>query len=282
MSQQQQYYSLRNGLNPLANGIPLDSLLMLFGRLYKGFRVKGYFDEVFGFYCVDAGDVAGTLEDPDLDIFLALRKEHLFPIETYYSQYSEDDLLDIIEYLYQKISKPVDGFMHTHNECGMHWETFNKKEGQDFFVVEINKLLSHYEIKFELSKEGLILSKVDEGFQNLFTADIPTSDEENIKSRVDKAIKNYRRHGSSVDDRKQAVRDLADVLEYLKPAIKNSLNRKDESFLFELINNYGIRHHSKSQKTDYDANIWLSWMFYYFLATIQAIVRFDNKINKQK
>ena len=282
MSQQQQYYSLRNGLNPRANGIPLDRLLMLFGRLYSTFRSKGYFDESFGFFCVDAGHVAGTLEDPDLDIFLALRKEYLFPIENHYPQYSEDDLLDIIEYLYQKISKPVEGVMHSFNECGMHWETFNKKEGQVFFITEINKLLSHYENKFELSNDGLILSKVETGFENLFIADIPTSDEKNIKSRVHKAIGNYRRHGSSIDDRRQAVRELADVLEYLRPAIKNSLNKKDENFLFELINTYGIRHHNQNQKTDYDANIWLSWMFYYFLATIQAIVRLDNKINKEK
>lgn len=34
----------------------------------------------------------------------------------------------MIEFLYQYGSKPIDGTMHDYNGCGMHWETFNKKE----------------------------------------------------------------------------------------------------------------------------------------------------------
>lgn len=34
-----------------------------------------------------------------------------------------------------------------------------------------------------------------------------------------------------------------------------------------------IRHHNKEQKTGYDESIWLSWAFYYYLATINACVR---------
>ena len=69
------------------------------------------------------------------------------------------------------------------------------------------------------------------------------------------------------------MRDLADVLEFLRPQAKLVLASKDESDLFELANSFGIRHHNQRQKTGYDSAIWHSWMFYYYLATIHAVTR---------
>jgi hypothetical protein len=81
------------------------------------------------------------------------------------------------------------------------------------------------------------------------------------------------RHGSTLDDRRQAVRDLADVLEYLRPKVKVLLTSKDDSDLFNIANNFGVRHHNDKQKTTYDAALWLSWMFYFYLATIHVVLR---------
>ena len=73
------------------------------------------------------------------------------------------------------------------------------------------------------------------------------------------------------------MRDLADVLEYLRPTAKSVLKHEDEADLFSLANNFGIRHHNQRQKTSYDEAIWLSWMFYYYLSTIHACQRLINK-----
>ena len=102
---------------------------------------------------------------------------------------------------------------------------------------------------------------------------MPSVDPENVEARVSTAILKFRRRGSSASDRRDAVRDLADVLEFLREEVKKVLKSADESDLFNLANNFGIRHHRKGQKTDYDQSIWLSWMFYYYLATIHACVR---------
>jgi hypothetical protein len=154
----------------------------------------------------------------------------------------------------------------------MHWETFNKTDGQTVFRQKINELLDMYCNPFELSEKGEILLKPEVGFEKIFEADIP-SENQNVKDRISSAVLRYRRHGSTLDDRRQAVRDLADVLEYLRPQVKSILTKQDESDLFNIANNFGIRHHNESQKTDYDAVIWLSWMFYYYLATIHALLR---------
>jgi hypothetical protein len=66
---------------------------------------------------------------------------------------------------------------------------------------------------------------------------------------------------------------LADVLEYLRPKIKRVISSKDEGDLFNIANNFGIRHHNDKQKTDYEQSVWLSWMFHFYLATLHMLTR---------
>ena len=267
-----QYFSQRTGVNPNPAGLGLHDTRTLFERVYAQFRADGYFDESIGWSCVDVGFTNGTLGDVDLAILLAVRKSNLWPIEGKAVWYSEDDLFDVIEFLYQHVSKPVEGTMHDYGACGMHWETFNKVEGQADFRSKINQLLSHYENAFELSADGDVLERAQRGFEGIFAADVPTKDEK-IANRVDSAVLRFRRHGSNLDDRRQAVRDLADVLEYLRPKVKELLTSADEGDLFNIANNFGIRHLNDRQKTGYDTGLWLSWMFYFYLSTIHVVLR---------
>jgi hypothetical protein len=82
-------------------------------------------------------------------------------------------------------------------------------------------------------------------------------------------------------ERRDAVRDLADVLEFLRPKLKVVLAKKDEAALFEIANNFGIRHHNAGQTTDYDKGIWYSWIFYFYLATIHAVIRLIERDAKK-
>jgi len=266
------YYSQRTGTNPNMEGLSLEDTVELFLRVFKQLEEDGYFDESFGFGCVDQGYVEGKVKDIELDMLLTIRKRNLWPISEHYKSYTEDDFLDIIEFLNQYVSKPIDGTMHSYADCGMHWETFNKVEGQNYFRSKINSVLEHYKNKFELAKNGEILHKPEVGFESIFDADVPSNDT-NVVNRINAATNNFRRHGSSIDDRRQAVRDLADVLEYLKPKVHELLTNKDEKDLFNIANNFGIRHHNDKQKTSYDAAIWLSWMFYFYLSTIHVVLR---------
>lgn len=266
------YYSHRKGTNPNLSGLPLPEVVGLFVRVYEQMRADGYFDEAFGYECVDAGHVEGNVRDIELEILLAVRKKSLWPLETQAPGYSEDDFFDVIEFLYQYASKPIDGTYHTWNDCGMHWQTFNKSQGQVEFCKKINSVLSHYVGRFELSPAGEVLQKPEAGFEQIFEADIPSKDK-NITDRLNTAVLQYRRHGSTLDDRRQSVRDLVDVLEYLRPKVKSLLTSADEKDLFNLANNFGIRHHNDQQKTAYDAGLWLSWMFYFYLSTIHVVLR---------
>jgi len=267
-----QFYSLRKGTNPNLKGLPLSEILGLFIRLFNQMNAAGYFHETFGYICADAGEVHGSVRDPELEMLLTIRKNGLWPIYIKALSYSEDDLFDVIEFLHLYVSKPIEGTMHSYNDCGMHWDTFNRVQGQEEFRTRINAVLAHYEQRFELSPNGEVLHKPDFGFEPIFDADLPSKDG-NIVSRVSAATLRYRRHGSTLDDRRQAVRDLSDVLEYLRPQVKTLLTSADEKDLFNIANNFGVRHHNDKQRTAYDASIWLSWMFYFYLSTIHVVLR---------
>ncbi len=276
-----QYYSTHIDKNPNSKGFKLFDFLPLFIRLYNQLTLDGYFTESFGFMCVDSGYIPGKVPDPVYDILIRLRKKDIWPIENKAEMFSEEDLFDVIEYLFDNVSKPVSGKYHDWQDCGMHWETFNIEEGKQYYTVKINELLELYDKKYILTDHGGILQKADKGFDKIFEADIPTKDI-NIKEKIDNAIHRFRKYGSSIEERRLAVRDLADVLEYLKPNLKRLLSTKDESDLFNIANNFGIRHHNDKQHNNYDKSLWFSWMFYYYLATIHLILRKIDNDNSQE
>lgn len=104
-----QYYSIRTGKNKNFSGFNLDILKKLFADLYSEFDTKGYFQEYFGYDCVDAGFVAGILgENIEAQIYRLLRKDNIWPIKEKAKDYEEDDLFDVIEFLYDHTSKPIE------------------------------------------------------------------------------------------------------------------------------------------------------------------------------
>ncbi|MGA7498858.1 MAG: hypothetical protein WBX00_19180 [Isosphaeraceae bacterium] len=277
------YYSVRTGKNQLSQSFGLATMRDLFKTLFVDFEDKGYFQEAFGYQCVDAGFVPGTLgQNLAGALLLALRKDNLTPIGLRIDNYAEDDLFDVIEFLYEHCSRPIkeDGYHHTFSQCGWHFNSFERDPGRREYRERINELLALYESGYELSDDGELLTLADDGLGDLFDAELPEIDPENINGRVAAAKTKFRRYRSSLDERRDAVRDLADVLEYLKPRAHAVLDSADESDLFHLANKFGIRHHNSNQKTSYSKPIWYSWMFYYYLATIHAVVRLIKEAEK--
>lgn len=274
------YYSVRTGKISPDNDVNFDVLKRLFLVIYRKLDSEGYFQKYFGIDCTD-GYIGGELgSDIDAVMFVNLKKENLYPIEHNLPNYSEDDFFDVIEFLHDHCSKGLNGYHHSWNNCGQHYEEFNDYDGQKYFRGLLNPILKDYQKGFEISNEGEILILSDTGLSNLFEADLPTNDNENVSKRIDAAIVKFRRHKSTLNDRKEAIRELADVLEFLRPEIKKYLGKKDENDIFNIANNFGIRHHNLDQKTDYDKAIWFSWIFYYYLATLHAVLRMINKKEK--
>ena len=158
-------------------------------------------------------------------------------------------------------------------ECGMHYKTFEQKAGRNDYRVAMNPILGEYSPGYQLTSRGEVVQLGPTILRDLERAPSPPGDPSNVQARVNAAVDKFRRRGASANERRDSIRDLADVLEYLRPQMKEVLASKDEADLFELANRFGIRHHNQAQQTTYDRAIWYSWMFYYYLASIHATTR---------
>ncbi|MEH6756916.1 MAG: hypothetical protein V7676_05340 [Parasphingorhabdus sp.] len=273
------YFSARSSNSAHAPLIDLPVLKALVLSIYEYLQSNGYFDEAFGFTCVDEGEVEGTVGNSvNSYVLITIMKKDMWPISEKIDGYSEPDLFDMIEFLFDHVSEPKVKNYHGWNDCGYHYSEFNKVDGQGEYRQRINKLLERYDKRFTLNERGEIMALGSIGLNKLFTAKLPT-DEITVTDKVENAVERFQRYSSSVDDRQKAVRDLADVLEWLRPQIKITLLKQDEKDLFQLANNFGIRHLNQKQKLDYDKAIWLSWIFYHYLATINACL---HLIKRQK
>jgi len=263
------YYSNRK--NPDASRLDLPMLVKLFKVVYLEFLKNDYFYAKYE-------AVSGTLgADIEAQMFLAIRKSDLYPIEEKCNNYSEDDLFDVIEFLYDCVSKHIHGY----DGWDDYDDYYDTLAGQQEFRDRINQLLCDYREGYELSENGEILEFTEQGLEELVLAELPPYDLENVEQRVESAILKFRRSRSSLDEKFDAVRNLFDVLEWLRDQIKKVKLSHAERALFEIANTYSIRHHNQKQMQDYDKAIWYNWMFYYSVATIHACLKLIKKDESQ-
>lgn len=275
------YYGTRkNGEH--AASLDLDDLREILFSLYSFFETGGYLVDAFGYTCVDTGYEPGYVgSDIDVYVRLTLFRKDLWPLKDSYSYYSEDDCFTMIEFLYDHVSKPGEKNYHDWDHCGYHFGKFNKQEGRQEFRARLALPLERYGDGWELTDAGEIMSLPPSGMKTLISAELPTKDE-TVITRVAEATARFRRHGTTLTEREVAVRDLANILEWLRPQIKEVLLKEDEGDLFNIANNFGIRHLNDKQKLNYDKAVWLSWIFYHYLNTIYATLHLIKRQEKKE
>lgn len=267
------YYSART--NP--KSLSTEELYHKLQNLYLLFRDKDYFKKKAGITKENLPDA--ILHEAAIDLTF-----QPFPITKWMPEnITEDHIFDTIEFLFDRASKPGELVGMTDNGWNYYdYDGYDDKTGQDEFREKTNAILAEYKTGFELTQAGIILAKGAYGLQYILDADIIPYDETNVDSKVRNAIVKWRNRHLTIEEKKEAIRELADVFEWLKKTknLGSVLNNRDESMLFEIANNFGIRHHNPDQKTNYDRAIWYSWIFHFYLATYHAAIRLLIKQEK--
>ena len=268
------YYSSRKR----PGGLSLEELHWKHQNLYLLFRDRDYFK---GKARITSTDLPDAIMHEGA---LALRFQ-LFPISEWPQQdVTEDRVFDALEFLYDYVSKPGDLVGMTSDTGWNYYDRYDDEAGRAEFRAKANGFLADYKAGYELTEEGTVLALGSDGLQYILSADIIPYDEANVDSKVRNAINKWRNRHLALAGKKEAIRELADVFEWLKKArsLTTVLDGKDESAIFDLANNFAIRHHNPKQKTNYDTAIWYSWMFHFYLATYHASVRLLIKQEKNR
>jgi len=239
-----------------------------------------YFQEYYGYYCVDGGDICGKAgNDISNFLFRKIRRKLEWPLK--FDSFDEDTLFDLIELFHDTISFPVDGYFHDYANCGYHYSSFDTSKGQDEYRNAINEIIADYEGGYVLSSNGTIQCLLVPGLNELTMAKVPShiGEKNKINNKIERAISKYRDRHSNIFDRKEAIRELADILEYLRATLKDNMTTDDEKELlkiqknlFNIANNYQIRHNNDSQRENYNPS-WMSWIFYLYLSSIHLLLR---------
>lgn len=268
------YYSSRNKPTSLTLG----QLYWKLQNLYLFFRNQDYFKNKTG---ITKTNLPDSIKH-EAALVLSFQP---FPITKWEEdQITEDHIFDTLEFLYDRVSMPGEWTQMT-SDSGYNYadyDSYNDDMGKEEFQEKANSFLCEYREGYELTKDGIVLALGTDGLQNIINAKIIPYDEENVDSKVRHAILKWRDRHSALSDKKAAIRDLADVFEWLKKTkrLHRVLDNKDDSAIFEIANNFSVRHHNPKQKTKYDKNIWYSWMFHFYLATYHATIRLLIKKEK--
>jgi hypothetical protein len=270
------YYSSRKQ----PGNLTLDDLYSKLQSLYLLYRDKDYFKE-------KAGITTGTVPDAiKYEASLALTFLP-FPIDNWsWEKVTEDHVFETLEFLYDHVSKPGDWkeFFDREGESWLDYDGYDEIAGRTEFMITANLFLADYQQGYELTERGEVVELGAHGLRHILNAEIVPYDEANVDSKVRDAINKWRSRHSGIQEKKEAIRELADVFEWLKKTKRLSavLAKKDESAIFEIANNFAIRHHDPKQNTNYDRAIWFAWIFHFYLATYHATIRLLIKDENKK
>ena len=273
---ERKYYSSRTKKEPLT----LKDLYRKFQHVYLYFRDQDYFIEKA------AITKFGIPDEIKHEAGISLKLQPFPMTEWAPSDLTEDNVFDVIEFLYDRVSKPGER-EQIEDDNGFHYTDYfdyDEEAGKKEFRQKINLILADYRDGYELSEGGEILALASGGLEQILDAEVPHYDEQNVDVKVREAIRKWRNRHLDMLERREAIKTMADVFEWLKKTgnLKGVLSSKDESAIFNIANNFALRHHDPKQKKEYDKDIWYAWMFHFYLATYHAVIRLIKRKEAEK
>lgn len=277
------YYQFRHGAD--RPELTFDMVLRMLVAAFIDMERNGWFAFLLGRACVD--------EQADMDEIIRGRMLEMlgfeaWPLNRLQESYRrgdgveliEDEAFSLTEFLYDHAAKPTNTRYHgypSYGPCGIHVDNADETAGKAEFAERINGILSR--CGHELRSNGEVWQSAPTGLETL---DPERTGNPLIDNKVNHAIAIFRRRGATEEDKRDAIKNLADIFEARRSSIEGTrILREDEDRLFEIANNFGIRHFNQKQKIDYDSGVWLEWIFYSFLNTIDLMNKLANRGGRQ-
>jgi hypothetical protein len=228
----------------------------------------GYLDRVAPRDCVDNRAPApwNALNAETTD---RLGVRDLWPLRP--SDWTDDLFYSLVEVLHDLVARPRNRWWHDYSQCGWHYSDFALAPARALYRWKVDRLLSRHGVELRLADGGedvgrLIRSAGSELDQLVVLARAtPTVEDQDA---VDHAAALFRGRSATRDDKRSAVVALARILEDRRSRIQSHLVSKDAGALFQIANQFDLRHRNPQQLNEYD-EAFLDWIFWWYLATIR-------------
>ena len=274
------YYSQRRQPTTPPPPLELQQLQIHWADMVGKLDRTGYFERAFGSRCLDSDDDPDTRGQAELraavgDYSLGwpLGRESADPWDKPGS-WSEDLFLDLVEALHDYVARPRQRSWHSfHRE----WDygLYVRGPGQDLYRWKVNELLDRSTLRLRLADKGINRGRLVDApgdAREELLALVQGRGEPREVSRIEHAIAQFQRRDATREAKREATCALADVLEQRKTLVKTELLSKDSNALFQIANEFDIRHMNERQKAEYDP-LFLDWVFWWYLATIDLTNR---------
>jgi len=276
-SERRPYWSARNAAGPSKSQPPSDRTVQLlqqdWAQLIEDLQDRGYFD-----WLAPRGCVVVPASSPVAEVLAAQLKRRLhlnvlWPLR--HQDWDRDTFFSLIEVVHDLVARPRHRYRHDIPGCSWHYTEFVPTPGQRLYRWHVDKVMAGYGVDLQLAGDGEDVGRLvrvaGDDRDDLVEQVLQTPDPSN-RDAVRHAIALFRSRGADRENQRSAVLALHRVLESRRPLIKANLMRRDEGALFQIANEFDLRHGGERQKSDYE-DAYLDWVFWWYLATVELTNR---------
>lgn len=259
------YYSQRNDVaEPNAQRAVESTAQRLFATIDELVR-QNFFARAVGYDCIDNREEPTSTFQSELG--KRIRKPELWDGD--FALWSENDLCDFAEVMYDLVARPTREWYHDYSACGWHPISYSISSGQGIFLWRANSVLDSSGLGLRLAEHGedrgRIVRTQPANLESL--VDESLTNHSSVGDEVGHAVALFRKRDSARPEKRSAVVGLAGILESRRSLIQSTQLSTAEDALFQIANRFDIRHRKANQLAEYDDS-FLDWIFYWYLATI--------------
>lgn len=270
----------------------LPMVMLGFAELVNNLAVAGYFGRAFGSSCCDDADDPTAAGQRQLSVLLNENQEDDDPLVQLWpplprgeegpegeewrgpQPWSDGLFYDVVEALHDLVARPRSRIWH---DFCQEWDyaDVTPSSGRAVYRWRVNQLLDRSNVPLRLAEDGedvgLLVTAAGDAQDDLVHQVLDAAGPRD-RSELEHAVAMFRGRAAGRQEKRSAVLALTRLFEDRKAVVRQHLEKPDESALFNIANNFDLRHrglqkNGQPQQGDYD-EVFLDWMFWWYLATV--------------
>ncbi len=260
-------------------------------QLIRSRASDGSFGLEFPEDCPDGRGPTGTDINALKNTLAAHRLYNLF--ERNDTEPTTYEILDLIEFSYEKIAKPIAGSQHEYFD---HYHlSFDQAAGRTAFREEVNRIFERNGIAFELKETGQIERLAPEGLREVLSQAVFITGDDVLDGLLERARTQFLNPNPAV--RRQSLEALWDAWERIKslelPADKRESTKRlldkgsneanfrqvleDEARMLTAIGNGFMIRHTEVGKTPIADDEHVDFLFHRLFAMVRLLLKKSNR-----